>query len=90
MSQFSQTKKSSFEDDAALRELENEDGEEPDEPEMEDGDEVDPAVQSSDSATVDEAAAETDTDDSLPQLTQEQILLGRFSTWFSHKHTLIT
>ena len=79
MSQFSQTKKSSFKDDAALRELENEDGEEPEEPEMEDGDEVDPAVQSSDSAMVDEAAAETDTDESHPQLTQEQINLGQFS-----------
>jgi hypothetical protein len=76
MSQFSQTKKSSFEDDAALRELEDEDGEEPKEPEMEEGDKVDPAVQLSDSAMVDDVAAETDADDSLPQLTQEQINLS--------------
>jgi hypothetical protein len=46
---------------------------------MEDGDEIDPAVQLSDSAMVDEAAAETDADSSLPQLTREQINLGRFS-----------
>jgi hypothetical protein len=79
MSQFSQTKKSSFKDDAALRELEDEDGKEPEEPEMEDGDKVDPTVQSSDSSMVDDVAAETDADDSLPQLTQEQINLSRFS-----------
>ena len=85
MSQFSQTKKASSssldnsEDDAALKELEDEDGEEPEELVMEDGDEIDPAVESSDSAMVDEAAAETDADDSLPQLTHEQVNLGRFS-----------
>jgi len=71
MSQFSQTKKASSsslddsEDDTALKELEDEDGEEPEEPVMEDGDEIDPAVESSDSAMVDEAAAETDADDSF-------------------------
>ena len=61
--------------DAALREL-DEDGEEPEGLEMEDGNEVDPAVQLSDSAMVDDVAAETDMDDSLPQLTQEQNNIG--------------
>jgi hypothetical protein len=85
MSQFSQTRKASSssddngEDDAALWELEDEDGKEPEEPEVEDGDKLDPAVQLSDSAIVDEVAAETDADSSLPQLTREQINLGRFS-----------
>jgi len=85
MSQFSQTRKASSsssddaEDDAALQEFEDEDGEEPEELEMEDSDKIDPAVQLSDSAMVDEVAAETDADGSLPQLTPEQINLGRFS-----------
>jgi hypothetical protein len=85
MSQFSQTKKASSsslddsEDDTALKELDDEDGEEPEELVMEDGDKIDPAVESSDSAMVDEAAAETDADDSLPQLTHEQVNLGQFS-----------
>jgi hypothetical protein len=85
MSQFSQTRKASSsssgdaEDDAALQEFEDEDGEEPEELEMGDSDEIDPAVQLSDSAMVDEVAAETDADGSLPQLTPEQINLGRFS-----------
>jgi hypothetical protein len=85
MSQFSQTRKASSsssadaEDDAALEEFEDEDGEEPEELEMEDSDKIDPAVQLSDSAMVDEVAAETDADGSLPQLTPEQITLGRFS-----------
>jgi len=85
LSQFSHSKKTSDttsendEDDTALHALEHEDGEEYAEPEPDDGDDIDPAVQSSDSAMVDEAAAEADADDSLPQLTQEQINLGRFS-----------
>jgi hypothetical protein len=83
--QFSQTIKTSSsssddaEDDAALQELEDEDSKEPEEPEMEDGDEIDPAVQLSDSAMVDEATAETDANSSLPQLTREQTNLGQFS-----------
>ena len=74
-------KKSSSEDDAALRKLENEDSKELEEPEIEDSDKfkVDLTVQSSDSPMVDEVAAETDTDKSLPQLTQEQINLDQFS-----------
>ena len=66
-------------EDTALEELEREDGEEYMEPEVDDGDDIDPAVESSDSAIVDEVAAEADSDASLPQLTQEQINLGRFS-----------
>ncbi|KIM91753.1 hypothetical protein PILCRDRAFT_83832 [Piloderma croceum F 1598] len=84
MSQFSQTRKASSsssddaKDDAALEEFEDEDGKEPEELEMEDSDEIDPAVQLSDSAMVDEVAAETDADGSLPQLTPEQITLANF------------
>ena len=66
-------------EDTALEELEREDGEEYMEPEVDDGDDIDPAVESSDFAIVDEVAAEADSDASLPQLTQEQINLGRFS-----------
>ena len=82
MLQFSQTRKASSsssddaEDDAALQEFEGEDGEEPEELVMEDSDKIDPAVQLSDSTMVDEVAAETDADGSLPQLTPEQINLG--------------
>lgn len=66
-------------EDTALKKLEREDGEEYMEPEVDDGDNIDPAVESSDFAIVDEVAAEADSDASLPQLTQEQINLGRFS-----------
>jgi hypothetical protein len=48
------------------------------EPEPDDDDIIDPSIQSSDSAMIDEAAAEVDADNSLPQLTQEQINLGQF------------
>jgi hypothetical protein len=67
------------EDDTALEELDHENGEEYAEPEADDGDDIDPAVQSSDSAIIDEVAAEAVADDSLPQLTREQINLGQFS-----------
>jgi len=67
------------EDDTALEELKHEDGEEYTEPEVDDSDNIDPAVQASNSAIIDKVAAETDADNSLPQLTQEKINLGQFS-----------
>jgi hypothetical protein len=67
------------EDDIALKELEDEDDEEHEDEEIEDDDEIDPAVEMSDSAMVDEVAAEADADGSLPPLTRAQTNLGRFS-----------
>lgn len=64
------------EDDIALKELEDEDGEEHEDDEMEDDDEIDPAVEMSDSAMVNEAAAEADADGSLPPLTQALSKVG--------------
>ena len=48
------------------------------EPAEEDTDEIDPAVEASDTAIVNEVAAELDTE-TLPSLTREEINLGRFS-----------
>lgn len=85
LSQFSHSRKTvdgsseEVEDDIALKELEDEDGEEHEDDEMEDDDEIDPAVEMSDSVMVDQVAAEADADGSLPPLTRAQITLGRFS-----------
>ena len=75
LSQFSHSKKASdgtsanSKDDTTLQELEHKDGEEYTVPEADDGDDIDPAIQSSDSAIIDEVATEADADDSLLQLT---------------------
>ena len=66
-------------EDTALEELEHKDGKEYIEPEVDDSDNIDPAVKSSDSAIVNEVAAEADSDACLPQLTREQINLSWFS-----------
>jgi len=85
LSQFSHAKKLSDnakendEDNTALEELEYKDGKEYTEAELDDDDNIDPSVQSSDAAMVDEVAADADADESLPQLTQQQINLGQFS-----------
>lgn len=45
----------------------------------EDGDEVDPSVEASDAAMVEEVAAKVNADSPLPPLTRAEINLGRFS-----------
>jgi hypothetical protein len=65
-------------DDAALNELEDGQADDDEEPDEEDTDEIDPSVEASDNAMVDEVAAELDTE-TLPSLTREEINLGRFS-----------
>lgn len=46
---------------------------------MNDDDEIDPAVEASDSAMVEQVAVDAMADDSVPPLTKAQINLGRFS-----------
>jgi hypothetical protein len=65
-------------DDAAFNELEDGQPEDDEEPDEEDTDKIDPAVEANDNAMVDEVAAELDTE-TLLSLTREEINLGRFS-----------
>jgi hypothetical protein len=82
--QFSQSNKASddvsdhVDDNVALNELEDGQAEDDEEPDGEDTDEIDPAVEANDNAMVNEVAAELDTE-TLPSLTCEEINLGRFS-----------
>jgi hypothetical protein len=69
MSQFNPIRKASS---SSSDNGEDEDSKDPEEPEMGDGDEINPVVQLNDSAMDDEAAVKMNADNSLPQLIQEQ------------------
>jgi hypothetical protein len=87
LSQFSHTNKASSttdenaDDDEILHGLDDTEGEEGGEPAVdeEDGDEVDPLVEASDAAMIEEVAAKVNADSPLPPLTRAEINLGHFS-----------
>lgn len=86
LSQFSHTNKAAgtadenADDDKIFKELESAEGEDSDEPEVEeDADKLDASVEASDARMVDQVAEEVEGDYALPSLTRAEINLGRFS-----------
>lgn len=85
LSQFSQTKQACSDssdntnNDSAFAELEGREAEDATEDEIDNDDEVDPAVEASDSAVIDQVAVEINVDKSLPTLTGTELKIACFS-----------